>query len=215
MTATRSRSRRRPGRPRGLPLIAPEDFRRLAIDVMTAEGGDPAAATERYATLLAAAPDVLSRRLMELHESFPAMTFDWSEASLLQLGRRAARRSARTPPDDPIVDGMGAYLGEALRIVTRGKWWVRFDPTASIGYRASTLHFDPGIPDHPGFESEVFRVAEACASGAGGASILHDHFRFARRLMESPLSTPVEWNGSGCRPAPRRRRTPYPDTAPR
>lgn len=152
----------------------------------------------RYAEMIAGVPNAIAQSLRSVSGAFPGLGLDYTGDSLKELGKLAARRNGRPLPDT-VIDGIGAYLGETLRVILRGRWVVRFDPTDRRGFRASTLHFNPGVPSHAGFESDVFRVAEVSVRDRNG-SLLHEHYAFAKSIMEKPESAPRDWNGCHCRP---------------
>jgi hypothetical protein len=184
--------------PQGIPLIAPGDFRRVAIASMADRFGAKEAES-RYADAIASAPDALSRALTELQRAFPAIALDFSAEALGKLDAALARKRRTPRPPEDLVDGVGAYLGETLRVVVRGRWVVRYDPTGGRGLQASTLHFDPGVAGHSGYESAVFQVARDLVSRKPGAVSLSDHLAGARALMEGRGPEPTGTNGLGLR----------------
>lgn len=197
----------------GLPNLPPEEFRAAAIRYMARDLG-VGEASARYTALVAGAADALACSLTTLREDFPDVAFDFTESSLDALDAALRRRTQRAPSvakrsgstiPEEVVTGVGAYLGEVLRIHLRGSWLVRFDPAGGRGFRASTIHFDPGLARHGGFEADVFRVAESVRRVNGERHHLRDHLRFARSLMDHPETAPRKWNGSCCRPAQPRR----------
>lgn len=189
---------------RRMPILDPGEFRNAAVRYMEKDLG-VGHAGERYTALIAGASDALASALATLREDFPDVSLDFTESSLDALDAALNRRSMRGQLPGEVVTGVGAYLGEVLRIHLRGSWRVRFDPKGGRGFRASTVHFDPGVEGLGGFESEVFSLAESLLKPNGERHRLRDHLRFARSLMEDPRSAPRRWNGSCLRPVQPRR----------
>lgn len=191
---------------RAHPILPPEDFRQAAVRYMARDLGLDDAG-RRYSTLVAGAADALAAALGTLREEVAETSLDFTEESLARLDAAIHRRAARGGIPPELTVGIGAYLGECLRIGLRGSWLVRFDPKGGRGFRASTVHFDPGLKDHGGFESDVFAVAETCVRPNGRRHTLLEHYRYARSLMERPGAPAARKSRHGvcCRPAAARR----------